>query len=95
MVGKDGTQRSSSNYLFKQSTIMLSITEKQMMAIFKHGLDKFLDKIISRKLLVWLTATGLLAFSDLESHDWVMISIVYIGGQSAVDIITRLKGNGS
>lgn len=62
-----------------------------MMAIFRHGLDRFLEKVISRKLLVWLTATGLLAFSDLESSDWVLISAIYIGGQSVVDIVAKLK----
>jgi hypothetical protein len=65
-----------------------------MMAMFKHGIDKFLDKVVSRKLLVWLTATGLLAFSDLESSDWVLISAIYIGGQSVVDIVSKFKGNG-
>jgi len=64
-----------------------------MMAVFKHGLDKFLDKVISRKLLVWITATGLLAFSDLQSSDWVLISAIYIGGQSVVDIVAKLKNN--
>jgi len=63
------------------------------MAVFKHGLDKFLDKVISRKLLVWITATGLLAFSDLQSSDWVLISAIYIGGQSVVDIVAKLKNN--
>jgi len=62
-----------------------------MVAIFKHGLDKALEKIISRKLLVWLTATGLLAFADLTSSDWVLISAIYIGGQSVVDIVSKLK----
>jgi len=65
-----------------------------MMAIFRHGLDKFLEKVISRKLLVWLTATGLLAFSDLTSSDWVLISAIYIGGQSVVDIVSKLRSNG-
>ncbi len=64
-----------------------------MMAIFRHGLDKFLDKVISRKLLVWLTATGLLAFSDLQSSDWVLISAIYIGGQSVVDIVSKIKSS--
>lgn len=64
-----------------------------MMAMFRHGLDKFLDKIISRKLLVWLTATGLLAFSDLTSSDWVIISTIYIGGQTVVDVVGKLKAN--
>jgi hypothetical protein len=63
------------------------------MAVFKHGLDKFLDKVISRKLLVWITATGLLAFSDLQSSDWVLISAIYIGGQTVVDIVSKLKSN--
>ena len=62
-----------------------------MMAVFKHGLDKVLDKLISRKLLVWLTATGLLAFSDLTSSDWVIISTIYIGGQTVVDVVSKFK----
>ena len=64
-----------------------------MMAILKNGLDKMLDKVVTRKLLVWITATGLLAFSDLESSDWVLISAIYIGGQSVIDVVTKLKGN--
>ena len=64
-----------------------------MMAIFKHGLDKVLDKLVSRKLLVWLTATGLLAFSDLTSSDWVLISAIYIGSQSVVDIVGKFRGS--
>jgi hypothetical protein len=64
-----------------------------MMAVFRHGLDKFLDKLISRKLLVWLTATGLLAFSDLTSSDWVIISTIYIGGQTVVDVVGKLKSS--
>jgi hypothetical protein len=63
------------------------------MAIFKHGLDKVLDKLVSRKLLVWLTATGLLAFSDLSSSDWVLISAIYIGSQSVVDIVGKFRGS--
>jgi hypothetical protein len=65
-----------------------------MMVIFKHSLDKFLNKVVSRKLLVWLTATGLLAFSDLESADWVLISAIYIGSQSVVDIVSKFKNVG-
>ena len=58
----------------------------------RHVIDKGLDKIISRKLLAWATATGLLAFSDLASEDWVIITCVYIGGQAVVDTVARLKG---
>jgi hypothetical protein len=58
----------------------------------KHLLDKGLEKLISRKLLAWGTATGLLLFADLTSADWVMITCVYIGGQTVVDTVARLKG---
>jgi len=52
----------------------------------KHVLDQLLRKFTSRKLLVWLSACGLLAFSDLSSSDWVAISLVYIGSESLIDI---------
>ena len=48
-------------------------------------LDTVLGKIISRKLLVFGTATYLLATAGLDSDTWGLIAIVYIGGQSAVD----------
>ena len=55
-------------------------------------LDRLVEKAISRKFMVWLTATGLLAFSDLASGDWVMISAIYIGAQGVIDGIARMKG---
>ena len=58
----------------------------------KAASDKLLEKVISRKLLVWLSACGLMGFGMLESADWVMISALYIGGQSVIDAIVRLKG---
>jgi hypothetical protein len=58
----------------------------------RHLLDKALEKIVSRKLLAWSTATCLLLFADLTSGDWVMITCVYIGGQTVVDTVARLKG---
>ena len=59
--------------------------------MLRHTLDKALNKIVSRKLLVWGTATCLLAFSDLTSSDWVAISLVYIGSQAAVDLAKAWK----
>lgn len=60
----------------------------------QHVVDRALDKIVSRKLLAWVTATGLLMFSDLQSSDWVIITTVYIGGQTVIDAVTKLKGFG-
>jgi hypothetical protein len=57
----------------------------------KQVLDKLALKLMSRKLMVWLTATGLLAYSDLTSSDWVAISLVYIGSEGLADIASRWK----
>jgi hypothetical protein len=58
----------------------------------RHIVDKGLQKLISRKLLAWTTATSLLMFSDLASGDWVIITCVYIGGQTVIDAVAKLKG---
>ena len=52
----------------------------------KAFLDKTLSKLTSRKLLVWLTATGLALASSVTSEDWVAVSLVYIGSEAAVDL---------
>ena len=58
----------------------------------RHIIDKGLSKLVSRKLMAWATATGLLLFADLASGDWVIITCVYIGGQTVVDTVARLRG---
>ena len=50
------------------------------------------EKVISRKLLVFLTATMLLVYSGLDADTWGMIAMMYIGGQSAVDFARIWKG---
>tara|TARA_R100000808_G_C2155555_1_gene168674 strand:+ start:24271 stop:24456 length:186 start_codon:yes stop_codon:yes gene_type:complete len=57
----------------------------------RAALDKVLAKLISRKLLVFLTATGLMAYSNLDSETWGMIAVVYIGGQSVIDAVMAWK----
>ena len=54
-------------------------------------IDRILGKIISRKFTVFLTATGLMLFSDLTSDTWGMIAIVYTGGQSVIDAALSWK----
>jgi hypothetical protein len=63
------------------------------MSMLRGVLDKGLEKIVSRKLLVWATATGLAATGFLTSADWVVISALYIGGQSVIDAIVQLKSS--
>jgi len=59
------------------------------------ALDRIFAKVASRKLIVWMTATALMSAAVLESEHWVWISIVYLGGQSAIDIFERIKGYNS
>tara|TARA_R110000765_G_scaffold409818_1_gene508246 strand:+ start:2018 stop:2212 length:195 start_codon:yes stop_codon:yes gene_type:complete len=63
-----------------------------MTEIAKGAVDKILEKIVSRKLLVWATATALMFTSHLDSSDWLVLSALYIGGQSVIDAIVKLKG---
>ena len=57
----------------------------------KGCLDIILEKAISRKLLVFATATGLMAYSLLDPETWGMIAIVYVGGQSVIDTVKVYK----
>ena len=55
-------------------------------------IDKGLNKMLSRKLMVWSTATYLMLFTtSLESSDWVAISLAYIGIQGLADIATQWR----
>ena len=63
-----------------------------MTEMAKGALDKVLEKIVSRKLLVWATATALMFTAHLDSGDWLILSALYIGGQSVIDAIVKLRG---
>ena len=58
----------------------------------KEILDQGINKLLSRKLMVWSTATYLMLFtSSLQSEDWVAISLAYIGLEGLADIATRWR----
>tara|TARA_R100000008_G_scaffold83718_1_gene69520 strand:+ start:1675 stop:1875 length:201 start_codon:yes stop_codon:yes gene_type:complete len=63
-----------------------------MMAQTKAFVDTWLEKLTSRKLMVWTTATALTLAGHVTSEDWVIISAIYIGGQTIIDGIARLRG---
>lgn len=50
----------------------------------KGILDCIQEKMVSRKLLVFITSTVLMWYG-LDSETWGMIAMTYIGGQSAID----------
>ena len=58
----------------------------------KGVLDAVQERLVSRKLLVFLVSTGLLYWSGLDSDTWGMVAMMYIGGQSAIDFAKVWRG---
>jgi len=63
-----------------------------MMIKAQAFIDTWLGKLTSRKLMVWGVATYLAVIGTLSSEDWVIISAIYIGGQTVLDGIAKLRG---
>ena len=63
--------------------------------IDKNGVaDNWIGKIASRKLLVWTVASVALFMSQINSEDWVAISLAYIGSQALVDLAAKWRQAG-
>lgn len=72
-----------------------SESHKALELINKIGItDKILNKVISRKLLVFLTATGLFMWFGLDPDTWGLIAMMYVGGQSVIDTVKVWKHGG-
>ena len=54
-------------------------------------LDKWVSKLVSRKLLVWAVSTGFLMFDLIQSDQWVAIALAYVGVEGFADIAIRWK----
>jgi hypothetical protein len=54
-----------------------------------RNLDYLLNKIISRKLLVFVIACVGLFGGSLTSSDWVIIATAYISVQGVMDILKK------
>ena len=50
----------------------------------RGALDVIQEKVVSRKLLVFIIATVLMWYG-LDAETWGMIAMTYIGGQTAID----------
>ena len=64
----------------------------------RKNLYTLINKCISRKLFVFLVASGLLMFADLESSDWALIAITYLSSQTVLDsvmVYSKMKNNNS
>ena len=58
----------------------------------KGVLDAVQEKVVSRKLLVFGVATGLLYWAGLDADTWGLIAMTYIGGQTAIDFAKVWRG---
>ena len=64
----------------------------KMVAAAKAFIDQNLERFMSKKLLVWLTTTGLLLAEKVDSEQWMIIATAYVGTQGFVDVVGRFKG---
>lgn len=56
-----------------------------------NNLDKILEKVISRKLMVFIVACIGLFIGNITSTDWVIVSTAYVSIQGFTDIILKIK----
>lgn len=69
--------------------------KKEMKEAQKEGIgfiDVISEKVLSRKLMVWIVATVFLGFGKITPDDWMGISLGYIGMQGVADLATKWKG---
>ena len=57
----------------------------------KQVLDKGLNKLISRKLLSWFTASTFLCLGFINNEQWTAITIGYVGIQGFADLAASWK----
>lgn len=55
----------------------------------KEFIDKYLQKFISRKLLVFIITTVLLLTGYVTNEQWMAISVAYVGVEGFADIVLR------
>lgn len=58
----------------------------------KAKIDKILNSWISKKLLVFLVACVFVGLGKITDQEFTNIAMIYIGGQTVVDSISKLRG---
>lgn len=59
--------------------------QNKILAKACEATEIFIEKLASRKFLVWLVATHMSYFGFLESSDWLFVSMLYVGAQATLD----------
>jgi hypothetical protein len=57
----------------------------------KEKIDLFLNKWVSRKLMVFSIASVALFSGSIASNDWVIVATAYISLQGVTDIVQKLQ----
>jgi hypothetical protein len=57
-------------------------------------IDIITAKAISRKLLVWITASVFLGLGKITPDEWTAISLGYVGVEGFADLAVKWKGAG-
>jgi len=57
----------------------------------KEKIDLFLNKWVSRKLMVFSIASVALFTGSIASNDWVIVATAYISLQGVTDIVQKLQ----
>lgn len=71
---------------------MQNITQnKKLNKMSREQIDILLSKWISRKLLVFIIACVGLFINILDSYDWVVIATAYVGSETFITIVEKLK----
>ena len=94
MVGNFGKIHAGGYGTMKEESKVMIQNELYLNNKNKGILDAAQEKLASRKLLVFLTATALMLWAGLDADIWGMIAMCYIGGQSAIDFAKSWKHGG-
>jgi hypothetical protein len=71
------------------------MSDETKLMIRNAVVDRGLQKIISRKLLVWFIGTIGVPLGYITGEQWMQLSMVYIGSQAASNfVINYLKAKG-
>ena len=54
-------------------------------------IDLLTEKIMSRKLLVWVTATAMLMSSNITPDEWTAITLGYVGVEGFGDLAAKWR----
>ena len=60
------------------------------------GIDKLFgsQRLSYRRLVAWMVGCAALPVGLIDGEQWVMLTLTYIGADSAVKVASAWKGNG-